>query len=70
MNKQITSIFLVAGTCIGAGMFALPLTFAKIGIIPSIIIIILTWLFTYNNHSNMVIYLLLFIDLCRIKFTL
>ena len=47
MNKQITSIFLVAGTCIGAGMFALPLTFAKIGIIPSIIIIMLTWLFTY-----------------------
>lgn len=61
MNKQITSIFLVAGTCIGAGMFALPLTFAKIGIIPSIIIIILTWLFTYycsliyvelNLHCN------------------
>ena len=54
MNKQITSILLIAGTCIGAGMFALPLTFAKY----------------YNNHSNMVIYLLLFIDLCRIKFTL
>ena len=61
MNKQITSIFLIAGTCIGAGMFALPLTFAKIGIIPSIIIIILTWLFTYycsliyvelNLHCN------------------
>ena len=61
MNKQITSIFLVAGTCIGAGMFALPLTFAKIGIIPSIIIIMLTWLFTYycsliyvelNLHCN------------------
>ena len=61
MNKQITSIFLVAGTCIGAGMFALPLTFAKIGIIPSVIIIILTWLFTYycsliyvelNLHCN------------------
>ena len=41
MNKQLTSILLIAGTCIGAGMFALPLTFAKIGIIPSIIIIIL-----------------------------
>ena len=61
MNKQITSIFLIAGTCIGAGMFALPLAFAKIGIIHSIIIIILTWFFTYycsliyvelNLHCN------------------
>lgn len=61
MNKQITSIFLIAGTCIGAGMLALPLTFAKIGIISSIIIIILTWLFNYycsliyvelNLHCN------------------
>ena len=61
MNKQITSIFLVAGTCIGAGMLALPLALAKIGIIYSIIIIILTWIFTYycsliyvelNLHCN------------------
>ena len=47
MNKQITSIFLVAGTCIGAGMIALPISMAKIGIIPSVIIIFLTWFFTY-----------------------
>ena len=49
MNKQITSILLIAGTCIGAGMFALPLTFAKIGIIPTIVVIVSTWLFIYYS---------------------
>ena len=47
MNKQITSIFLISGSCIGAGMFALPLAFAQIGIITSIIIIVLIWWLTY-----------------------
>lgn len=31
MNKQITSVFLVAGTCIGTGMIALPMSLAKLG---------------------------------------
>lgn len=47
MQKYITSILLVAGTCIGGGTIALPMVLAKLGIIPSIIIMLLTWLVTY-----------------------
>ena len=47
MNKQITSILLVAGTCIGAGMLALPLSLAKLGVIPSLVIMFATWFLTY-----------------------
>ena len=47
MNKQITSILLIAGTCIGAGMIALPMTLAKLGVIPSILLMFFIWLFSY-----------------------
>lgn len=47
ISWQFTATLLVAGTCIGAGMVSLPLKLAKIGVIPSIVMIILTWLFTY-----------------------
>ena len=47
MNLQLTLITLISGTCIGAGMMALPMTLAKVGIVPSLIIIVLTWFFTY-----------------------
>jgi len=47
MNKQLTSILLISGTCIGAGMIALPISLAKIGIIPSIILMFLIWLYSY-----------------------
>ena len=47
MNKQMTSILLVSGTCIGAGMLALPMTLAKLGIIPSLVIMFATWFLTY-----------------------
>ena len=47
MNLQLTLITLISGTCIGAGMMALPMVLAKIGIVPSLIVIVLTWLFTY-----------------------
>ena len=47
MQKQIGATMLVAGTCIGGGMIALPMVLAKIGIIPSILIMILTWLIVY-----------------------
>ncbi len=47
MNKQITSILLVAGTCIGAGMLALPMALAKLGVIPSLVIMFATWFLTY-----------------------
>ncbi len=33
MQKQIGSIMLVAGTCIGSGMIALPMVLAKLGVI-------------------------------------
>ncbi len=47
MNKQITSTLLVAGTCIGAGMIALPMSLAKLGVIPSIIVMLAAWFLTY-----------------------
>ena len=47
MNKQITSVLLVAGTCIGAGMIALPLALAKLGIIPSLMVMLSAWFLTY-----------------------
>ncbi len=47
MNKQTGSILLVAGTCIGSGMIALPLVLAKLGIIPSAVLMVLTWLLMY-----------------------
>ncbi|MCE2993825.1 MAG: amino acid permease [Alphaproteobacteria bacterium] len=47
MNKQTGSILLVAGTCIGSGMIALPMVLAKLGLIPSILLMLLTWLLMY-----------------------
>lgn len=47
MHKQIGSIMLVAGTCIGSGMIALPMLLAKIGVIPSILLMVFMWLLMY-----------------------
>ena len=47
MNKQTGSILLVAGTCIGSGMIALPMVLAKLGLIPSLFLMLLTWLLMY-----------------------
>ncbi len=47
MYKQIGAILLVAGTCIGSGMIALPLVLAKIGLIPSIFLMISIWIVMY-----------------------
>lgn len=47
MKKQTGSIMLVAGTCIGTGMIALPMTLAKIGIVPSILFMLFTWILMY-----------------------
>jgi tyrosine-specific transport protein len=46
-KKQTGAIMLVAGTCIGSGMIALPMTLAKIGIIPSVIFMVGIWLMMY-----------------------
>jgi tyrosine-specific transport protein len=43
MNKQIGAILLVAGTCIGSGMLALPLVLAKLGIVTSILLMLGIW---------------------------
>lgn len=45
MNRLIGAILLVAGTTIGAGMLALPVTTGLAGFIPSIILMTLFWLF-------------------------
>lgn len=43
MQRQIGSIFIVAGTAIGAGMLALPLVLANFGIIYTILLMLMTW---------------------------
>lgn len=47
MYKQMGAILLVAGTCIGSGMIALPLVLAKLGLIPSIVLMISIWVLMY-----------------------
>jgi tyrosine-specific transport protein len=47
MNKKIGAIMLIAGTCIGSGMIALPILLAKLGIIPSILLMLSMWLIVY-----------------------
>lgn len=40
----VSAIFLVAGTCIGGGMLALPVATGLAGFLPSITVMLLTWL--------------------------
>ncbi|MFV9936287.1 MAG: aromatic amino acid transport family protein [Rickettsia endosymbiont of Haemaphysalis japonica] len=47
MQKLIGAILLIAGTCIGHGMIALPMVLAKLGIIPSIILMFIIWFIMY-----------------------
>lgn len=47
MNKKIGAILIVAGTCIGSGMIALPLVLAKLGLIPSIMLMLFIWFIMY-----------------------
>ncbi|MBS0634921.1 MAG: amino acid transporter [Verrucomicrobia bacterium] len=42
--RTLSAIFLVAGTCVGGGMLALPVATALNGFIPSISIMVLAWL--------------------------
>ncbi|MEZ5315254.1 MAG: aromatic amino acid transport family protein [Chlamydiales bacterium] len=44
-NRMMGAIFLVAGTTIGAGMLALPITTGLAGFVPSLVIMTLIWLF-------------------------
>ena len=47
MQKKIGAPLLIAGTCIGSGMIALPMVLAKIGIIPSILMMGGIWIVMY-----------------------
>ena len=47
MHKKIGAILLVAGTCIGSGMIALPMVLVKLGLIPSILIMLFIWFIMY-----------------------
>lgn len=49
MNKLFGSICMVAGTAIGAGMIALPMTLAKFGVVGSLSVMILTWFLVYYS---------------------
>ena len=46
-HKKITSTLLVAGMCIGGGTIAIPMVFAKLGILPSIFITLVVWFLNY-----------------------
>jgi len=47
MKKLILSACLVAGTSVGAGMLALPMVLCKIGILPTLGLILVLWFFMY-----------------------
>lgn len=53
MQRQIGGILLVAGTCIGSGMIALPMVLANLGILPSIALMFVMWgLIYYTSLIN------------------
>jgi tyrosine-specific transport protein len=47
MQTKIGAILLIAGTCIGSGMIALPMVLAKLGLIPSILLMLFIWAIMY-----------------------
>lgn len=47
--KKLGSILLVAGTCIGSGMIALPMVLAKIGLVPSALLMLFIWFIMYYS---------------------
>lgn len=47
MRKQIGAIMLVAGTCIGSGMIALPMILSKLGLVSSILVMLFIWFIMY-----------------------
>ncbi|MDR1032235.1 MAG: hypothetical protein LBL30_03905 [Holosporales bacterium] len=49
MQKQIGAILLIAGTSIGSGMIALPMVLAKLGLLPSILVMLIVWLSSYKS---------------------
>lgn len=47
MEKKIGPALLIAGTCIGSGMIALPMVLAKLGLIPSLLLMAGMWFIMY-----------------------
>lgn len=48
MNKKLMgATCLVAGTALGAGMLALPMTLAKLGLLPTLIVMVIVWFMMY-----------------------
>jgi tyrosine-specific transport protein len=53
-KKQLGSIILIAGISIGSGMIALPMVLAKLGLIPSIMIMFVIWgVIYYSSLVNL-----------------
>ena len=49
MQKLIGGVILVAATTIGSGMLSLPMVLAKLGLLPSICLMIFIWLVMYHS---------------------
>lgn len=47
MQTKTGAILLIAGTCIGSGMIALPMVLAKLGLIPSLLLMLFIWFVMY-----------------------
>lgn len=53
MHRQIGAILLIAGTCIGSGMIALPMVLAKLALIPSLLLMLgIWWVMYYTSLIN------------------
>ncbi len=49
MQHYIGAVLLIAGTCIGSGMIALPLVLATLGIVPSAFLMLFIWFVMYYS---------------------
>ncbi len=47
MQKQLGAISLVAATCLGSGMIALPMMMVKLGLLPAILLMLAIWYLMY-----------------------
>ncbi|MDR2341383.1 MAG: hypothetical protein LBD72_03610 [Puniceicoccales bacterium] len=48
-NGQLAGIFIVAGTCIGGGVIALPMVLASVGLVGTVLIMAITWAVAYYS---------------------
>jgi tyrosine-specific transport protein len=57
IRRQLGATFLIAGTCIGGGMLALPVTTGGMGFLPSVFVMLLVWVM-------MTLSALLYLEVC------